>query len=139
MLSYKLLLACLVASGLYLLIISYILHVIEKKMKLAGNLDQELVEEMTVGWFFTNFIMEFLFYVVIPAIAFSFFYLIIPLPAHKTGLAVTLVAFILGAAPVLMGLSVRIKLPMPYILFILMSLLIKLGGSMFLIGYLYSL
>jgi hypothetical protein len=86
-----------------------------------------------------NFVMEFLFYVVIPTIIFSFFYVVIPLSGIRAGLAAAVLAFLLGATPVLMGLSVKIKLPMPLVLFGLLSHLIKLGGAMALIGYLYSI
>ena len=86
-----------------------------------------------------NFVMELLFYVVIPTIVYGFFYVVIPLSGIKAGLAAALLAFLLGATPLMMGLSVKVKLPMPYVLYNLLCHFIKLGGSMAVIGYLYSL
>ena len=83
--------------------------------------------------------MEGLFIVVIPAIGYNFFYLVVPLSGIRAGMAAALFAFILGSSPALMGLSLRIKLPMPFLLFTLLSLLIKLGGALAIIGYLYSI
>jgi len=139
MISYKLMFYCFAVSGIYLLVVSIVLSLVEVGLKLNRGLPKELVEESNLAWFIMNFVMEFLFYVVIPTIIFSFFYIVIPLSGVKAGLAAAVLAFLLGATPVLIGLSVKIKLPMPLVLFGLLSHLIKLGGAMALIGYLYSI
>ena len=72
-------------------------------------------------------------------LAFGFFDAILPLTSVRTALAVALCAFTLGGLPLIMGMSVRIKMPIPFLIFSLLSLLIKLGGTMAIIGYLYSL
>ncbi|MBN1213280.1 MAG: hypothetical protein JXA92_11965 [candidate division Zixibacteria bacterium] len=139
MISYKLMFYCFAVSGIYLLVVSIVLSLVEVSLKLNRGLPKELVEESNLAWFIMNFVMEFLFFVVIPTIIFSFFYVVVPLSGVKAGLAAAVLAFLLGAVPVLMGLSVKIKLPMPLVLFGLLSHLIKLGGAMALIGYLYSI
>lgn len=139
MISYKLMFYCFAVSGIYMLVVSIILGLVEIALKLTRGLPAELVESSNLAWFIMNFLMEFLFYVVIPTIIFSFFFVVIPLSGLKAGLAGAVLAFLLGSTPVLMGLSVKVKLPMPLVLFALLSHLIKLGGSMALIGYLYSL
>ncbi len=139
MISYKLMFYCFAVSGIYMLVVSIILGLVEIALKLTRGLPAELVESSNLAWFIMNFLMEFLFYVVIPTIIFSFFFVVIPLSGIKAGLAGAVLAFLLGSTPVLMGLSVKVKLPMPLVLFALLSHLIKLGGSMALIGYLYSL
>ncbi|MDD3731661.1 MAG: hypothetical protein PHU88_04720 [candidate division Zixibacteria bacterium] len=139
MISYKLMFYCFAVSGIYMLVVSIILALAEVALKLTRGLPAELVESSNLAWFIMNFLMEFLFYVVIPTIIFSFFFVVIPLSGLKAGLAGAVLAFLLGSTPVLMGLSVKVKLPMPLVLFALLSHLIKLGGSMALIGYLYSL
>jgi hypothetical protein len=98
-----------------------------------------MLEESGPGWSAIHFLMEMLFFAAIPTFAYSFFYMIIPLWGIKAGMAAALFAFTLGAAPALMCLSVRIRLPMPYILFTLLALLLKLGGSLIIIGYLFSM
>ena len=137
--SYNLMFYCFAVSGIYLLVMSIVLSLVEVSLKLNRGLPKELVEQSNLAWFIMNFVMEFLFYVVIPTIIFSFFYVVVPLSGVKAGLAAAVLAFLLGAVPVLMGLSVKIKLPMPLVLFGLLSHLIKLGGAMALIGYLYSI
>ncbi|HUV29541.1 MAG TPA: hypothetical protein VMY05_00430 [Acidobacteriota bacterium] len=139
MYSQGLLLYCFVLSSLYLLIVSVVLRYVERKLQLTQGIASSLLESTGLGWAAINYVMEALFFAVIPTLAYGFFYLIIPLSGIRAGMAASLFAFTLGAIPALMGLSVRIKLPMPYILFMLLSLLIKLGGSLSIIGYLYSL
>jgi len=139
MISYKLMFYCFVVSGLYLLVISALLSLLEVKLKLAKGIPDDMLEKSNLAWFMMNFVMEMLFYVIIPTIVYGFFYVVIPLAGVKAGLAAALLAFLLGATPMLMGLSVKVKLPMPYVLYNLLSHFIKLAGSMALIGYLYSL
>jgi len=139
MFSKKLIIYCFVSSGLYLLVISWLLSFLQRKLRLTEGISAQLLESTHLGWSAINYVMEFLFYVVIPTIAYSLFYLVIPLSGIRAGLAGALFAFTLGAAPALISLSVRIKLPMPFILFSLLSLLLKLGGSLAIIGYLYQL
>lgn len=138
-LSYKLLVYCLVGSGFYLLIVSGILWLLEIRAKFWRGMPEELLEDTGGAWFVINYIMEVLFYVIIPTIAYAFFYLVIPLNGVRAGIAVTLIAFTLGAVPILMSMSVRVKLPMSYLLYLLLAYIIKLGGSLAIIGYLYSL
>ena len=139
MFSQKLVLYCIVCSGAYLLIISLALDYLQKKLRLTRGIPPEMLEESGPGWSAIHFLMEMLFFVAIPTFAYSFFYLVIPLWGIKAGMAAALFAFTLGAAPALMGLSVRVRLPMPYILFTLLALLLKLGGSLTIIGYLFSM
>ncbi len=135
----SLLIACLIIAGIYLLAVSLILYLIEKKMQLASQIPEDMKENFTFGWFIVNFIMEFMFFVAIPAMAFGFFYVILPLDAIRAGMAIALTALILGAVPFVMGLTMRIKFPLPFILFNLLSYLLKASGAVIIIGYLYSL
>ncbi|RKX20465.1 MAG: hypothetical protein DRP35_05970 [Candidatus Zixiibacteriota bacterium] len=135
----SLLIACLIIAGIYLFAISLIFYLIERKMHLSSQIPQEMIENFTFSWFIINFIMEFMFFVAIPAMAFGFFYVILPLDAIRAGMAVALTALILGAIPFMMGLTMRIKFPLPFILFNLLSYLLKASGAVIIIGYLYSL
>jgi len=139
MISTTQLLYCLVTGGVYLLVITVVLELVCRKLKLRAALPAQMLEEAGGIWQVLFFIMEFLFFVVIPTLSYSFFYLVMPFSGVKAGLAGTLFAFTLGAVPVVMSLSMRIKLPMPYLLFMLLCYLLKLGGSMAVIGYLYTL
>jgi len=139
MFSQKLVIYCIVCSGAYLLIISLVLDYLQKKLRLTRGIPPEMLEESGPGWSAIHFLMEMLFFAAIPTFAYSFFYMIIPLWGIKAGMAAALFAFTLGAAPALMGLSVRVRLPMPYVLFTLLALFLKLGGSLIIIGYLFSM
>jgi len=139
MISTTQMLYCLVTAGVYLLVLSIILEFVCRKLRLREAVPAELIEESGGIWQILFFIMEFLFFVVIPTLSYSFFYLIMPFSGIKAGLAGTLFAFTMGAVPIVMALSMRIKLPMPYLLFMLLCYLLKLGGSMAVIGYLYTL
>jgi hypothetical protein len=139
MVSTKLLIYCLLAAAGYLLVISIVLEGLGRKLKLDAGVPESLVEPFGWSWFIMNFMMEGLFFVAIPTLAFAFFYFILPLTGVRAGMAAALFSFTLGAAPILMGLSVRIKLPMPFLLFLLLSSLVKVSGTLSIIAYLYSL
>lgn len=139
MINYTLIGYCILAAGGYLLVISLLLDFIERRLRLTEGIPEEILESSDLGATITNFIMEVLFYVIIPALGYSFFYLIIPLWGIRAGMAATLFAFMLGAAPTIMSMSVRVKMPITYLLFFLLAFIIKLGGSLAIIAYLYSL
>ena len=138
MISLKLMLYCLAAGSLYLLVITLLLDFFERRFHLTAGIPDAMIETSGLSWTFMNFMMEALFYVAVPTVAYSFLFFIIPLSGIRAGMAAALFAFTLGAAPGMMGLSVRIKLPMPYLMFLLFSLLLKLSGTLIIISYLYS-
>jgi hypothetical protein len=139
MIDKTLLIYALATAGGYLLLISLLLEFVSKKLSLNKGLPEEIIEETNISWFGLNFLMELLFYVAVPTIAYSFIYLILPFEGVRAGMASALFALVLGAVPLTMGLSVRIKLPMPFLIFSLLSYFIKLSGSLIIIGYLYTL
>ena len=139
MISTALMIYCIVVAGVYLLLISSLLIWLEKRLKLTRTIPNELKEEIGFAWFMTNYVMEFLFFVAIPTMAYGFLYVALPLEGIRAGVAAALGAFVLGAVPFTLGITLRIKLPVAYVMFSLMSLLFKLGGSLAIIGYLYSL
>ena len=139
MIQTKLLLYCFIGGGVTLFLLSLLLEFISKKLKLLDGIPNEMLEESSSAWFTLNYLMEFLFYVVIPSVGYSFFYLMFPFEGLRVGLAATLFALIMGAVPLVMVLSVRVKLPMAYLTFLLLSYFFKLASSMIVIGYLYSL
>ncbi|MCK4631908.1 MAG: hypothetical protein KAT79_01490 [candidate division Zixibacteria bacterium] len=139
MISIELMLFCLVLSGLYIALASGGFHLIARRLKPERHFPPELVEEQNFAWHAVSFVMDYLFFGVIPTFAYSFFYLILPLSGIRIGMAVALLAFTLGMVPTLLGLSIRMKFPLSYLLFFLLSMLIKLGGALCIIGYLYTL
>lgn len=122
-----------------MLVVSAAFQLLESKLRLSERIPAQLLEKPAVGWFIINYVTELLFYVVIPTLAYSLFYVVLPLSGVRAGMAVALVAFTLGAVPLLMGLSMRVRLPMTFLLFALVSFLIKIGGTLTIIGYLYAL
>ncbi len=139
MVSTTLALYCFLAAGIYLLVISILLEFLGKSLGLMRGMSPDLLEKSTAGVFIMNFLIEFLFFVVIPTLGFSFFYLILPYGGVKSGVAAALFAFILGGVPLSMSISVRVKLPMPFLLYTLLSYLLKIAGALALIGYIYAL
>ena len=139
MISFELMLYCVLVAGAYLLSMSLLLDWVERKLRLSSGLPAEIVEATGVAWTLANFTMELLFYVAIPTIVYSFFYYLLPFYGVRAGIASALFAFGLGAVPALIGLAVRVKLPMPYLMYLLFSVLLKLIGCLAIIGYLYTL
>jgi hypothetical protein len=130
---------CLLVAGGYLLAISLLSDLIERKAGLYKTIPESLRERYDWVGFIINYLMEVMFFVVIPTVGFAYFYLMMPLAGIRAGMMVALVALLLGAVPVVMVMSVRMKLPMPYLLFTLLSQFVKLAGSLIIVGYLYSL
>lgn len=139
MISFELIIYCLVIAGTYLLIISGLTDLIAAKANLTKSLPSQLVEKIDLPGFLINYLMEMLFMVVIPSVGYSIFYLIIPLEGIRAGLAIALIAFTIGAVPIIMVLSVRIKLPINYLLFLLLTQVLKLAGCLAIIAHLHSL
>ncbi|RKX24922.1 MAG: hypothetical protein DRP47_10650 [Candidatus Zixiibacteriota bacterium] len=139
MISYSLMAWCLTIAGGYLLLLSLLWQWLERLLNITRGIPENLLESMGLGWFVVNFLTELLFFVAIPTLAYSFFYVVLPFDGIRGALAVALLVFILGAVPTIMGLTMRLKLSMPYLLFYLMGFLLKLAGSLFIIGYIYIL
>lgn len=139
MLSGGLLWYCLVFGGVALLVATLLVIGLGRLLHVRRHLNAELAETMSLGWRVMNFIMEFLFFVAVPTLAYSVFSVILPLEGVRVGLAMALVGFGLGAMPAVIGLSVRLKLPMNYLLYFLFGILLKLIACLAVIGYLYSL
>lgn len=139
MISMELLVYCFVVGAVYLLAADGLFIFLENKIGIARSIPESMREETGIGWFATNYVIELLFFVTIPAMGYSFLYVILPFSGIRAGMSVGLVAFTLGAVPLLMGLSMRMKLPMQYLLFSLLGYFVKLSGCLMIIGYLYAL
>jgi hypothetical protein len=139
MISTELLLYCIGAGAVYLFLISLLLEFLGKKLNVFRGFPAELIEATSAPWFIMNFTLEILLFVVIPSIAYSYFYMLLPLSGIRTGLAGALFSFALGAVPALVGLLVRTRLPVLMFSYLLLGILLKLAGAMILIGYLYQL
>ena len=139
MISYRLLIYCLIAGTGYLALISFVLDTLERRLRLTADIPPTLLEHDGFGGAIINLMMEALFYVLIPTLGYSFFYLVIPFSGVRAGFAGALLALVIGSAPVIMRLSVRLKLPMSYLLYIVVSHFLKLAGTLAVIGYLYAL
>ena len=139
MISTKLLLYCIVTGAVYLFLISILLEYMGKKLNVFRGFPADFVESTGGLWFTMNFTMELLLLVVIPSLTYSYFYVLLPLSGVRTGLAGALFAFALGALPALVGLLVRTRLPVLSFTYLLLGILLKLTGTMIIIGYLYQL
>ena len=139
MVSVGLMVACVVAAGAYLLAVSILLVLAERRFDFSRGVPVDLLETTGWVWIGMTFLMELMFFVVIPSLAYSFFYVVLPFSGVRAGMAAALFAFLLGATPALMGLSVRVKLPMPFLFFLLFSTLVKVAGCMSIIAWLYAL
>ena len=139
MVTPKLVAYCLFLSGAYLIVVTFFWHFLGKYLRMERDMPPPLLEPFTPVWHVVNFAIEFLVFVAIPTLAFAMFAVILPLTGTRIGLAVALAAFTLGAMPAIVGLSVRTRLPVVYLLFYLLGLLVKLAGSLAIIGHLYAL
>jgi hypothetical protein len=99
MISVQLLLITLFWAGLALLIIELLLTLLEKKLALLDHIPRELLEEISVGYFVSKYIMQLAFLVAVPAVAYSWFYVMVPFYGLRAGVAMAVFIFILGLVP----------------------------------------
>ena len=103
------------------------------------NFPKELVETKNVNWFVSSLIIEFIFFVLMPAVVYDRFYTVLPFSGIRGGISIALFLFMFGMVPLAILLMFRIKLPAVYMLYMLLGMLLKVTGSLAIIGYLYSL
>ena len=96
MLSYELLLWAMAIGGAYLLVVSFMIELIERKLQLNRSLPSELIETDGWVWWGINFIMELLFYVGIPLVGYAFFYFALPFSGMMSEEAVVTVCQRIG-------------------------------------------
>jgi hypothetical protein len=118
---------------------SLLLEFIGKRINAFRSMPQEFAESGGSFWFTMNLTIELFLYVVIPSIAYSYFYILLPLSGVRTAVAGSLFAFTLGAVPAMMSLMNRTRLPILMFAYLLLTMLLKLTGSLLIIGYLYQL
>ena len=135
----KLLAACLVAGAVYIIIIDRLWNMLEKHIPVFHGFPESLVEDKSSAWYVSSFIVEYIFFVLLPAVIYGWFYTVIPFSGIRGGVAVGLYLFLFGMIPVAILTMFRIKIPAVYVLYLLTGLFLRAVGSMMIIGYLYSL
>ncbi len=137
--NFELLGWCVVGGAVYLLIIDFIWNALERYVPTLQNFPKELIDAKGVTWFVCNYIVELIFFVLMPSVIYGWFYAIIPFSGIRGGVALGLLLLVFGMVPHAILISFRIKLPVVFILFQLLGMLIKICGALAIIGYLYSL
>jgi len=137
--NFELFIYCIILGAVYLFIIDLIWNWLERFVPTLQNFPKELIDSKGVTWFACNYIVEFIFFALMPSVIYGWFYAVIPLSGIRGGLAFGLLLLIFGMIPHAISLSFRIRIPVVFILFQLLGLMIKICGAMAMIGYLYSL
>lgn len=135
----KLLTYCLISGATYLLIIDLIWSKLETFVPTLENFPKDLIDPKSLSWFVYSFIIEFVFFVLMPSVIYNWFYAVMPVSGVRGGAAVGLLIFLFGMVPFAVLLLFRIRIPVVYLLYQLLGLFIKIVGAMIIIGYLYSL
>ena len=138
----KLMLSCLASGALYLLLIELALGKLEKYLARVGlweNYPTELIRAIGPGARGWNLLTQFVLFTLVPTLTYAWFYLLLPFEGVRSGVAVGLWSVALGAAPLAILLGTRLRLPYPALAFIVLGQLIKLCGSLAIIGFLFSL
>lgn len=139
MVSFSLLTACLLAGGAWLLLVGFLWYKLENIVPVLRGFPESHIEKRGLSWFISCFVIEFIFFVFVPSVVYSWFYTVIPFYGMRGGIAVGMYVYIFGMIPLAILTLFRIKIPALYMLYLMCGLLIKLIGSMAIIGYLYIL
>jgi hypothetical protein len=137
--SFELLIWCLLSGAVYLLIVDFLWYRLEKFIPTLIGFPTALLEERGPGWFVSSFIIEFIFFVLLPSVVYGWFYTLIPFSGLRGGIMVGLYLLLFGMMPMALLILFRIKIPVVFMLYQLLGYLIKVIGAMAIIGYLYSL
>ena len=139
MINQRLLLTALLWGGAALFIFELIWYQIERRLKLLKHLPGQIVEETGPGFFVSKFVMQLAFLVVVPTVAYSWFYVLVPFYGVRAGIALAILVFVLGIVPFAVTVLMRIKLPLSFMLFQMAGFLLKLIIVYGIIAYLYIL
>lgn len=137
--STELLLYSLAAGSAWLILVSFAHYKIGRWIRVSREVPPELLDDSGLPGMAIQFFMELVFLVLIPTLAYSLFSMILPLTGLRTGIAIGLIAFTLGAAPCVISLSMQLRFSLLFLVYFLVGMLIKLLGSLGIIAYLYSL
>lgn len=136
---FELIAYCIIAGGVYLLLFDLFWSFLERFIPTFAEFPKELVEQKTFSWYFSNYIVELIFFVLMPAVVYGWFYSVLPLSGARGGMAVGLYLFFFGMIPLAMLILFRVRIPAVYILYKLAGLFFKVVGTAAIIGYLYNL
>lgn len=137
--SVRLLAYCLVCGAIYLIVVDLVWSRLERLVPTLKNFPENLVEPKNPSWFVYNFVVEFIFFVLVPSVVFDWFFTIMPFSGIRGGVALGLFLFLFGMIPFAILHLFRIRVPAVHVLYQLLGLLIKIAGAWAIIGYLYSL
>ncbi|MFH1685974.1 MAG: hypothetical protein ABIE70_00455 [bacterium] len=137
--SIELLLYSLASGALWLVLVALVHRKVARWARIDREVPRELIDDSGMAGMAVQFFMELVFLVVIPTMAYALFSMILPLTGLRTGLAVGLIAFTLGAAPCIIGLAMQLRFSLLYLTYFLAGMLLKILGTLGIIAYLYSL
>lgn len=129
------------AGGVYLLLVELALSPIERALNRAGLWDDfpERLRKDKRPLNFNDYITQVALFVAAPAALYSWMYLMLPLEGARQGVAIALWTVLIGGAPVGFLLGSRARIPAAALVYLLLTLLIKLAGSLAILGYIFSL
>ncbi len=136
---WELIVYSLLGGAIWVLIVSFLYERFARFPIFSSGLPKEFMEKSDVSLFFLQYLIDLLFYVAIPTLAYGFFAVIFPLAGVRPAMAAALALFAIGMLPITIGLTARIKLPLPFLLFYLFGNFMKMAGSLAIIGWLFSL
>lgn len=138
----KLLLVCIASGAVYLILINWALLWLERvftKMGMWGEYPSDLLRPQGKFGSLSDLVFQISVFVVFPAMFYNFMYLLLPFEGIRTGLVVALLPTALGALPMAVMISARTKLPSSALAFFLLGHLIRIAGTLSIIGYLFSI
>ena len=117
-----------------LIAINIVQLIIEKIIRVNADIKDEYNVRYN-GVFMVQFLVDVLFFVVIPTLVYYWLYPVLPFVGYKAGIAVGIAAYILGSLPYAIQLSLRIKIPAILVVTTLFFNLIKLSAALGVITY----
>ena len=117
-----------------LIAINIVQLIIEKIIRVNADIKDEYNVRYS-GVFMVQFLVDVLFFVVIPTLAYYWLYPVLPFVGYKAGIAVGIAAYILGSLPYAIQLSLRLKIPAILVVTTLFFNLIKLSAALGVITY----
>lgn len=131
---------CALATIAYLLVVGWALSAFERRLVAQGHLSVSSSDvNLSLANKFWDFVLQWFLFAGLPMGLYSWLFLLLPLEGPRAGIAIALWTVVIGALPFAVLVSERHRIPFIAVAFLMFSQLIKLLGTLAIIGILFSL
>jgi hypothetical protein len=131
---------CALATVGYLLVVNWGLSAFERRLISQGHLQvRDGAAEVSLATRLWDFIVQWFLFAGLPMGLYSWLFVLLPLEGPRAGVAIALWTVVIGSLPFAIVVSERHKVPFVAMAFLMFSQLVRLLGTLAIIGILFAL